>query len=161
MGGCRILCKSVDNGVACEEEWPDYWPAEGEYCNYSEIGNIEANGYQASYFCSHEISETISERAKVGVPLIVQGDIGVSWGREGILNETCEVANVQVDVFIYKDNLELYSETLYTDEYGDWESNVFMPNETGEYKFAMRWPQGNIFPDIIWANAEFFFNVTE
>jgi len=104
-----------------------------------EIRMLERQGYEIEKGISYTIPEIVSERSEVGKPVIIQGYVSAS-----VVNSTDKkarvseqlgyVSNSQVTFSIYKDDLYIFSGSVWTNESGIYKFNTFIPRESGYYK---------------------------
>ena len=104
-----------------------------------EIRMLERQGCEIEKGISYTIPEIVSERSEVGKPVILQGYVSAS-----VVNSTDKkarvseqlgyVSNSQVTFCIYKDDLYVFSGSVWTNESGIYKFNTFIPRESGYYK---------------------------
>ncbi|WP_292467767.1 hypothetical protein [Methanolobus sp.] len=128
-----------------------------------DLDSFENQGLWTSRAISYEFAETVSARAKVGVPLLIQGGLQACYGTDrNTLTDICYVEDGQINIQIYKDNIELFFVSSLTNEYGSWESEEFIPMEDGYYNAKLSWLEGNSnLSENPWQSVEFAFYVSE
>ena len=147
---CGVFpCKMENENAICDYENKYDYAKDYEFCTYSEIESLEESGLWTSHSGSYEYSDTISDRAKIGTPLLIQGSLQASYGKteNNLTDGVCGVGNAQINLKIYKDDLELFFDTIRTNQYSNWESEKFIPRENGYYKAVINWIGGNSDPE--------------
>lgn len=162
---CGIFpCKIEGGKPSCDYTNPDPAFATVDFCTLSELKNLEDNGLWTGRSISYEFSDIISERAKVDTPLLIQGGLGASYGKDKhkLIDGICFVGNAPINIKIYKGDLELFFDSVMTNQYGDWESEKFIPKEIGYYKLVISWLNGNMdSEEEAWRSIEVAFHVSE
>ncbi len=115
------------------------------FCSYSKLEDFERDGLFTSRSISYEYATTLSKRAKMGEPLLIQGSIQSSYGetRNNLTKGICSVESAPVTI---RNNLLQFSETVLTDHYGRWKSEGFIPTALGTYYIEMSHWGGNTQP---------------
>jgi len=160
----EYYCKMEDKNAVCDYENRNPAFKDVGFCKYSQLEAFEDNGLWTTRSISHEYADTISDRARIGIPLLIQGSMTASYGqhRNNLTKGICNVENGQVNIRIYKNDLELFFDSVMTNEYGDWESEKFIPREMGYYTIVMSWLSGNADSEEgVWKSAEDVFHVSK
>lgn len=159
----KYPCKMDGKSAVCDYENPDPAFADVGCCTYSELESFEDSGLWTSRSSSYEFPDTISDRAKISIPLLIQGGLSASYGKDenNLTEGICDVENAQINIKVYKEDLELFFDSLKTEQYGSWESERFVPREKGYHKVVISWQKGNADSGDIWESIDFLFYVSE
>jgi hypothetical protein len=113
-----------------------------------ELEAYEQDGWKISTGMSYTMPEIISERAKVGENVLIEGSVHVNMRKE-IKEETMRlygrVSNYQIEVFVYRNDLLIFEGyPMITDDRGFYKYTKFIPREPGYYKIVFydyRWKE--------------------
>jgi len=124
-----------------------------------EIRKLEESGYEIKTGKSYTIPEVISERAEVDKPVVIEGYVDAHMWNKSITEATVwellgRVSNEQVNLYIYKDGLEVFFDAILTDENGEFIFNKFIPRGSGYYEATLM-----VYGE--WSPSNFSFYVSE
>jgi len=128
----------------------------------AEVELKEYEGWKTNKIFSYDSPKIISNRAKVGEKLLITGHVKVNLQKD--INWSGVIREEQVNIYIYKDDLELHFETVFTDDNGKFRTEKFVPKETGYYRIIFKiiagTEQTSFTEDGIWMPFETTFYVS-
>jgi len=126
-----------------------------------ELEAYEQDGWEILTGVTYTLPEIISDRAKVGENVLIEGNVGVYMRKEinrEIMTLSGPVSHYQMYMFIYKDDLLIFQYSIFTDDQGFYEFIEFIPREPGYYKIVfhdLRWEMRH--PLILYKNTSAFY----
>ena len=108
-----------------------------------EIETLEREGYEFVKLLSYTYPKIISERAVVGKPVVIEGSVRVQMLKESTTAATVWEGNGYVSkdfihFSIYKADLEISSNQIWSNESGFFKFDKFVPKEPGYYRLTIR-----------------------
>jgi len=106
-----------------------------------EIKTLENEGQKVIKTISYTNQKLISARAVVGKPVVIEGAVWVSMRSEEsfyIWNRNGRVSNDGIHFSIYKDDLEIASNPIRSNDSGFYKFDKFVPRDSGYHRLTIR-----------------------